>query len=250
MKPITDTPNRAEQVYVSIRDSICEGTLKAGTHLVQESLAARLGVSRQPIQQAMVLLKNDGLVLERGSRGLYVAPVDAEATVHRYQIRLGLDQLAARLCAERAARDPGFAAGFVADGARLIEAGDGAVAGGSYRAAVAQDVEFHSFLYERSGNPMIAITAEPLWHYLRRVMITVLSYAERGPLVWDQHRSILDALSRGDAGRGVALVTDHISGAERAILGAVGDQFAQTGAAQPQLADPAPTPTRRRQRAS
>lgn len=223
MKLIPEKPKRAEQVYISIRDSICEGVLKPGTHLVQENLAARLGVSRQPVQQAMVLLKNDGLVLERGSRGLYVAPVDAMATVHRYQIRLGLDRLAARLCAERALRDPDFAAGFLADGTRILEAGNRAVASGDHPLAVAHDVEFHSFLYERSGNLLIAPTADALWHYLRRVMITVLSFAERGPIVWRQHRDILETLARGDAERGRVLVTEHIKGAEGALLGAVGE---------------------------
>lgn len=220
MERIGETPRRAKQVYVSIRDSICEGTLKAGTHLVQEDLAARLGVSRQPVQQALVLLKNDGLVLERGARGLYVAPIDAAETIHRYQIRLGLDQLAARLCALRAKRDAEFAKDLLSEGNRTLDAGNRAVARKQHREAVAKDVEFHSFLYDRSGNPMIAITAEPLWHYLRRVMITVLSYAERGPLVWKQHREILETLAGGDAERAVDLVTDHVKGAEGAILGA------------------------------
>lgn len=221
MKPINTSPRRAEQVYLAIRDSICEGALKAGEHLVQESLAAQLGVSRQPVQQAMVLLKNDGLVLERGSRGLFVAPVDALATVHRYQIRLGLDQLAARLTAERAATSKTFAAELRADGSRILDAGDRAVAAGLHRDAVAADVVFHSFIYERSGNPLIAVTSEPLWYYLRRVMITVLSYAERGPLVWKQHRAILRALAAGNVETSVALVTAHIAGAQDAILGAM-----------------------------
>ena len=221
MKPIPSTPNRAEQVYVSIRDSICEGTLKAGTHLVQEDLAARLGVSRQPVQQALVLLKNDGLVLERGSRGLYVAPLDAFATVHRYQIRLALDQLAARLCAELAAGSSSYADELLAAGTRILEQGDHAAADGRYREAVGFDVEFHFFLYERSGNPMIATTSDPLWHYLRRVMTTVLSYAERGPLVWQQHHEILETVASGAVERSVQLVTDHIIGAEKALLGAI-----------------------------
>lgn len=221
MKPIASVPNRAAQVYASIRDSICEGTLKAGTHLVQENLAARLGVSRQPVQQALVLLKNDGLVLERGSRGLYVAPLDALATVHRYQIRLGLDQLAARLCAERAAASPAVADQIRAGGKRILDAGDRAADEGRYREAVGFDVEFHFFLYEMSGNPMIATTSEPLWHYLRRVMITVLSYAGRGPLVWQQHHEVLDLIAAGEAERAVQLVTDHIKGAEKALLGAI-----------------------------
>jgi DNA-binding GntR family transcriptional regulator len=227
MKPIASTPNRAEQVYVSIRDSICEGTLTAGTHLIQESLAARLGVSRQPIQQALVLLKNDGLVLERGSRGLYVAPLDAAATVDRYQIRLGLDQLAAQLCAEQAAASPEYAAGLRAGGKRILDRGDQASADGRYREAVSLDVEFHFFFYEMSGNPLIAITSDPLWHYLRRVMITVLSYAGRGPIVWEQHHRILETVAAGDMEQAVQLVTDHIKGAESALLGAIGNMPSQ-----------------------
>lgn len=221
MKPITSTPSRAEQVYFAIRDSICDGALEAGTHLVQEDLAARLGVSRQPVQQAMALLKNDGLVLEQGARGLYVAPLDAEATVQRYQIRLSLDQLAARLTAERAAASPEFAQSLRVEGQRILDAGDMAVARGSHRDAVANDVEFHSFIYEKSGNPLIAATAEPLWHYLRRVMMAVLSYAERGPIVWDQHHEILAALAEGRVAEAEALVAAHIQGAAAAFLKAL-----------------------------
>lgn len=221
MKPITSTPSRAEQVYFAIRDSICDGALEAGTHLVQEDLAARLGVSRQPVQQAMALLKNDGLVLEQGARGLYVAPLDAEATVQRYQIRLSLDQLAARLTAERAAASPDFAQSLRVEGQRILDAGDLAVSRGSHRDAVANDVEFHSFIYEKSGNPLIAATAEPLWHYLRRVMMAVLSYAERGPIVWDQHHEILAALAEGRVAEAEALVAAHIQGAAAAFLKAL-----------------------------
>lgn len=223
MERVVITPNRAEQVYHSIRDSICDGRLAPGTHLVQESLAARLGVSRQPVQQAMLLLKNDGLVLERGSRGLYVAPVDASATIDRYQIRVGFDQLAARLCATRAGQDPAFAAELLHKGGRIIDAGLAAVRRENHREAVGHDVGFHCFLYEQSGNALLAATAEPLWHYLRRVMITVLRFAERGPLVWTEHRDILDTLARGDVEDGVHLVTEHIAGAEKAILRPIDD---------------------------
>ena len=54
-------------------------------------------------------------------------------------------------------------------------------------------------------------------------MITVLSYAERGQLVWEQHQDVLDAIVNGDAERAVALVTDHINGAEVALLGAISE---------------------------
>lgn len=72
-----------------------------------------------------------------------------------------------------------------------------------------------------SGNPLIATTSDPLWHYLRRVMITVMSYAERGTIVWDQHHQVLEAVVAGDAELAVRLVTEHIQGAEGALLGAI-----------------------------
>ena len=97
MQPLATAPSRAEQVYNAIRDSICDGKMAPGTHLVQEELAATLGVSRQPVQQALLLLKNERLVVELGARGLYVAPLNADDVIHHYQIRIVLDQLAARL---------------------------------------------------------------------------------------------------------------------------------------------------------
>ena len=70
MKIIQPQPSLTEQVYDAIADEISDGALPAGAHLVQEQLAARLGVSRQPIQQAMALLKADGMVEEIGRRDL------------------------------------------------------------------------------------------------------------------------------------------------------------------------------------
>jgi DNA-binding GntR family transcriptional regulator len=217
MKPISDIPTRAEQAYAAIRESICDGTLEAGTHLVQEELAARLGVSRQPIQQAMALLKNDGLVVERAGRGLYVAPLDPALITYRYQIRIVLDQLAADLVARRAAESAAFASALREAGADILAAGDASIAAGDYREAVRHDVRFHSLIYEMSGNPFLPGSAEPHWNYLRRVMIGILVQAERGPLVWRQHREILDLLVAGDRAGAVEAVTAHVSGAEAAL---------------------------------
>lgn len=221
MQPLLNVPSRTEQVYQAIRDSICDCSLEPGMHLVQEDLAATLGVSRQPVQQAMLLLKNDGLVVERGGRGLYVAPIDLESMAHHYQIRLVLDQLAARLVAERADSDSTFKARLRAEGDVILAAGSGAEQGGSAADAVNHDVAFHSFIYEMSGNPEIAKTAEAHWLFLRRVMIGIMLHAARGPIVWAQHRDILDALVAGNVEHGVELATEHVTGAQQALIEAM-----------------------------
>ncbi|MDC1198805.1 GntR family transcriptional regulator [bacterium] len=89
MKPILAAPSLTDQVYDAIVDDICDGSLPAGAHLVQERLASKLGVSRQPVQQAMALLKANGMVEEIGGRGLRVAPLDLTQMRQRYEIRGG-----------------------------------------------------------------------------------------------------------------------------------------------------------------
>lgn len=222
MRKVTSTPNRTEQVYVIIRDGICNGTLEPGRHLVQEELAASLGVSRQPIQQAMLLLKAEGLVIESGARGLHVAPMDADRIMHHYQIRICLDQLAARLLAARiAAGDEAVRSRLETVGGKLLKEGISAQRQQEAATAVALDMEFHSLIYECSGNPLIAAAAEPHWNFLRRVMISVLLHAGRGPTVWAEHESILEMLLAGRADVAEDEVASHIIGAQQALLAAL-----------------------------
>lgn len=221
MQPLATAPSRAEQVYNAIRDSICDGKMAPGTHLVQEELAATLGVSRQPVQQALLLLKNERLVVELGARGLYVAPLNADDVIHHYQIRIVLDQLAARLVTERAAASPAFAAELARRGAAILSEGEGARNRSNAPDAVSHDVQFHSFIYKMSGNPFIADTAAAHWNYLRRVMVAVLLHAERGEVVWRQHREILDALLAGDPAASEQMAAEHVLGAQNALLRAL-----------------------------
>lgn len=221
MQPLSNVPSRTEQVYRAIRDGICDCRLEPGTHLIQEELAATLGVSRQPVQQAMLLLKNDGLVVESSGRGLFVAPIDREGMEHHYQIRLVLDQLAVRLVAERARADQTFKARLRREGDAILVSGKGAEQAGSATEAVRHDVAFHSFIYDMSGNPQIGPTAENHWLFLRRVMIGILTHTSRGPLVWAQHEHILDLLVAGEVDRAVTLATDHVTGAQQSLIAAL-----------------------------
>ena len=128
MQRIEPQLSRAEQAYRAILDEISEGALAPGTHLVQEQLAERLGVSRQPIQQAMALLKSDGLVQELGARGLYVAPLDVLVMRQHYEIRGALDMLAARLGAGRAHASAKVAQTIAHGGQLIMKAGTAAAA--------------------------------------------------------------------------------------------------------------------------
>ena len=100
MKALSPTPNLVEQVRDALLTEIASGKLKPGERIIQEQIAQALGVSRQPVQQALMLLRNQGVLRDAGGRGLIVTPLDPDRVQHVYQIRAAIEGLVCRLAAE------------------------------------------------------------------------------------------------------------------------------------------------------
>ena len=200
------SPRLVEQVYEVLLSEIIEGALPPNTRLIQDELATAYGVSRQPVQQALLLLRDHGLVQDAPGRGLIVSPLDVGFVRNLYEVRAVLEGLAARMAAQHNARRA------ATEGPPLIEAGRAAVESGSVTQEIAADMAFHSFLYDASGNPLIGETVAQHWHYLRRVMGEVLRDGEKIPgSIWDEHAAILDAIIAGDGERAEGLGLLHIA---------------------------------------
>lgn len=192
-------PDLVDQVYRSLLDAISDGSLAPGERITQEDIARKLAVSRQPVLQALRLLKKDGFVLDAPGRGVLVAPLDADAMARIYQVRGALDALAARLAAARRVRLD----------AKLIEHGRKAARGRNVKAMIEADLAFHQAIYEASGNPLIAQSAQRHWRHLRRVMGAVLQQSKQREAVWDEHEAIAKAIASGDADRAARLIEQH-----------------------------------------
>ncbi len=200
-----------DAVYVAIRDSICEGDLAPGERITQDELAERLGVSRQPVAQALILLKSQGFVSETGRRGVVVATLDTEMVQSIYEIRGSLDGLAARLAARRAsADDVGRGEEILAHGRLLVETGN-------VRQLVKADIAFHEFVYELSGNALIRQALSAHWQHLRRVMAAVIEQPDYRGFLWDEHAGILDAIRNGDEAEAGAQSERHVAAASQAL---------------------------------
>jgi DNA-binding GntR family transcriptional regulator len=206
-------PDLVEQVYASLLDAISEGSLAPGVRLTQEDIAERLAVSRQPVLQALRLLKKDGFVLDAPGRGVLVAPLDPEWISSVYQVRGALDALAARLAAaQRACIDP-----------KLIEQGRKAARGRNVQAMIDADMAFHTAIYAASGNPLIAQSAHQHWRHLRRVMGAVLQSSRQREDLWDEHAAIAKAIAAGDGESAARLIDDHSRQASENMAGRLSD---------------------------
>ncbi|MDR7148364.1 DNA-binding GntR family transcriptional regulator [Hydrogenophaga palleronii] len=219
------SPDLADQVYRVLLDAISAGSLKPGQRITQEELADQLAVSRQPITQALKLLKKDGFVHDAPitggqagrSRGLQVAPLDAHWIAQVYEVRSALDALATRLAASR---------GTVMDPA-LIANGRAAVKRDDIKAMIDADLAFHTALYRAAGNPLIEQSALLHWHHIRRAMGEALQSDLLREPVWDEHEAIANAVNGGDAERAEQLMQHHCSRAST-NLGAQMDSNAKS----------------------
>lgn len=210
MKPLQPTSGLTERVYSAILDEILDGRLPERAHLVQEQLAASLGVSRQPVQQAMALLKADGVVEEIGTRGLRVAALDLDRMQDHYDLRGLQDGYAARAAADCVARSRCSVEQLGSDLEKALDAGNKAVAAGATRDQIEHDEVFHKLIYRASGNSVLLEVAEPHWRYLRRAMADVLRHAEPPTEIWQQHATIANAILAGDADTAERLASEHV----------------------------------------
>lgn len=208
-------PALHEQVYQSIREAICSGVLKPGDRLHQDELAARLAVSRQPVTQALTVLRSQDFVEDAGRRGLLVAPLRRHFFESLYELRESLDPMAARLATRRRHR-------LSADEARaLIARGQAALAADRLVDLAGADMAFHMWIYESAGNPLLAETLRHYWHHLRRAMMSVLEPSSGRPRVWDEHERIVEAVLAGDAESAERLSLQHIREAAQRVVGSL-----------------------------
>jgi DNA-binding GntR family transcriptional regulator len=198
-------PTMVEQVYRAILDAICDGRLEPGERLTQESVARKLAVSRQPVGQALMLLKQQKFVSEAGKRGLMVAPLDREFMRWIYELRLGIEPLAAALAARNAT------GAQREQGAALLSAGQQAVRDNAIGPLINADMAFHMWIYATSGNRLFVDTMEELWHHLRRAMREVLQQRDYRKAIWTEHEQILRAIIGGDEKAAAALLRAHLA---------------------------------------
>ena len=228
---IAPSPDLAEQVYEALLEGVCSGRLTPGERFTQEALAARLGVSRQPVLQALLLLRRQGLFVDtENRRGVRVAPLDAAFVGSLYGVRAALDGLAARSAASRPRPE------LLAAGSDIVRRGRRAAGQGERQTMVALDLEFHRFLYEASGNPLLLDTARLHWHHTRRVMAAYLSRPGSVRNVWDAHDAILQAIVAGDAPAAESLSREHCEQSGQVLQRAVRAAAESTRPAPPEPA--------------
>jgi DNA-binding GntR family transcriptional regulator len=210
-----------EHAYAVLREAIVSGELAPGRQLSENELAERLGVSRTPVREALVRLRDERLVAIVPQLGTFVTFISPEAVADAAFVRDALECNAIRLATERASD-----ADLTALRSNLDEQ-DRAEADADADAFDSLDESLHRLLCELSGH-------EIAWRLSRRVnghldRVRRLSLPEPGYLseMVSEHRDIVAAVADRDADRAEATLRHHL----RMVL----SQLPQLEATRPEL---------------
>lgn len=188
-----------------IRRRIISGGLPQGERIFEDQLAQDLGVSRNPVREALQTLAHEGFVELEPRRGARVMVLSDARAAELFEVREPLEGLVAALAAKRHTPEQLAAIQDVVDsGLRHLEADDIA-------ALPALNTRFHQLLVATAGNAQLASMMDSLthvieWMYTRRVR-------ERGLWSWDEHTAIAARITERDADGARALACEHIRNA-------------------------------------
>ncbi|MGW6195499.1 GntR family transcriptional regulator [Kribbella sp. NPDC055110] len=224
-----------ESVYEALTEMIIDGTLERGRHLVEVELAGILGVSRQPVREALQRLNNEGWVDLRPGFGAMVH-VPAEDEVDQLlAARAALESESARLAARHASKDD------VATLRELCKVGTTYQEAGDIDGTVRTNAELHSLITQMSGNRFLVDFAAQVDRRVRWYYTPVAPV--RGAASWREHNRLVKAISEGDEDKAAQIMREHTEHTRKAYH----DLQATTAPVETPDADPTP---RRRRRTS
>ena len=195
-------------VYEALAELIINRTLEPGQHLVEADLAEYLGVSRQPVREALQRLQSEGWVDLRPAQGAFVhLPTDEEAD-QLLSVRSVLETHSAKLATDRATPED------VEHLWRLQKAGLKALEAEDTEGLVAANAALHAFITELSGNKVLA---ELIGLVDRRVRWYYTPIARpRGQDAWHEHEELITAISMEDPEAAERIMAKHTETTRRA----------------------------------
>jgi DNA-binding GntR family transcriptional regulator len=190
----------SEAEYLRLREEIVGGALPPGTTLLETAIAARHGVGRAAVREAILRLEHDGLV-HRGPRGPQVRTLTPPEVVEIYQARIALEaEAAASAAAHRSALDL----------ARLQHVHEQAALATDPEEARALHGRWHAVLRQACHNPTITGILDRLALQLALYDSVDMARSANLESTDEEHAQVLAAITAGDQDAARRLLRTHL----------------------------------------
>ncbi len=191
-------------VFHTLRTAILKGELKPGERLMELQLAAKLGVSRTPIREAIRMLEQEGLAVMIPRKGAEVAKMTEKDMEDVLQIRCALEELAVRLSCQNITQTEFQELRVAKEQFREMTRTDDI-------AAIAKaDVNFHDVLYKSAENPKLLGLLNNLREQMYRYRVEYLKDPNIYPQLIEEHSQLYEAVRAKDGERASAITRKHL----------------------------------------
>lgn len=206
MKPIIQE-RLVDEVYQRLRELLFQNSYVPGQRLEIEKIAEQLGISRQPVVEAINRLAHEGLLVIRPRVGTFVRKLSSQDVHEILEARLMMELFAISQGHPRTEE--------IQQLYHCIDRMDELVYQGPFHYLTYNelDVQFHRALIRLARNPLI----ERLYAELHAQYVPVQAFYRKALeytlTAYGEHRQIADALARGDTGAAAAVLEAHIRNA-------------------------------------
>jgi DNA-binding GntR family transcriptional regulator len=197
-------------VYDRIKGEIFDFCLLPGDRFTETEVAARVGVSRTPVREALYRLQREGYIDVSARTGWNVKPFDFGLFENLYDVRVILELAAVRRLCELESRldlDTLEAAWRAREGERVNDA----------QIVCDMDEAFHQQLVIAAGNPEMARIHRDISERIRIIRRLDFTQHERIASTYEEHAAILGRIARRELDRASMLLRAHIE-ASKAVV--------------------------------
>ena len=198
-------------VFQTLREAILKGELKPGERLMELQLAAKLGVSRTPIREAIRMLELEGLAVTVPRKGAEVAKMTEKDMEDVLQIRKALDELAVGLACEKITKEE------LEELKVVLHHFEESTRGNNVKKIAQADVEFHDVIYRAADNPKLVNMLSNLREQMYRYRVEYLKNPQAYPMLVKEHREIYEGLCRKDRSEVVRVMGNHVVNQEEVV---------------------------------
>ncbi len=205
-------------VFNTLREAILKGELKPGERLMELQLAAKLGVSRTPIREAIRMLEQEGLAVTIPRKGAEVARMTEKDMEDVLEIREALDELAAKIACTRMTEDQLKQLETIKE--TFVES----TRSHDVKRIAEADVSFHDVIYEATGNPKLVSMLNNLREQIYRYRVEYLKEEKNYPTLIGEHDAIVEALYARNQDEVVRAMHTHIENQASAVKEIIREQ--------------------------
>ncbi len=199
----TGSHSRAEEIYRSVKQKICNLQYRPGEILLIQQLATEYESSRTPVKEALIRLASDGYVVMMDGGHFKAAEISEDEVLEIFEIRRSLESMVVEGLAETVTDAQLAGLGELIARSRSAQRSDD-------RLTVLQcDTAFHDRLSELYGNQVNCAMLHMLNERIQRTRFLTQS-SPHLRMIDDEHNAVLEALRARDGAAAAQAMRTHL----------------------------------------